>query len=87
MLSSAFVGAAAVLAWPTRWRWPVLALGAPFALLVAFSRLYLGVHFPSDILAGWLASLAWVLGVSLVLYGRPAKPTEGAEPRDDKVKG
>lgn len=41
-----------VLAWPTRWRWPVVVLGALFAAAVSFSRLYLGVHFPSDVLAG-----------------------------------
>lgn len=56
-----------VLAWPTRARWPVLVLGSAFALAVSFSRLYLGVHFPSDVLASWGASLAWVTLLGLVL--------------------
>ncbi len=36
--------------WKSRWRWPV-ALGTLF--LVSLSRVYLGVHYPTDILAGW----------------------------------
>ena len=60
-----------MLAWHTRWRWLVLALMAPFVVLVGLSRVYLGVHYPSDILAGWAAASAWVVGVYLVMYHRP----------------
>ncbi len=55
--------------WGWRWRWPVTILATAFVLLVGLSRIYLGVHYPSDILAGWTAALAWVVGVyGLVFY-------------------
>lgn len=80
MGSMAFVAALAVLAWPTRWRWWAIVLGGVFTGLVGFSRVYLGVHFPSDVVAGWSASLAWVLGLSQLAYGRLVKPRERATP-------
>ncbi|MDG2526692.1 phosphatase PAP2 family protein [Stenotrophomonas sp. HITSZ_GD] len=62
------------LAWRTRWRWPVALAAGGFVLLVGVSRVYLGVHYPSDILAGWCAALAWVTGLYLVCFRRHYRP-------------
>ncbi|AXK72281.1 PAP2 family protein [Lysobacter sp. TY2-98] len=60
----------ACLAWNTRWRWPVIVVGVLFTLGVGMSRVYLGVHYPSDILAGWAAAIAWTLGVRFIAFRR-----------------
>ncbi len=43
----------------------VLALGAFWSLMVGLSRLYLQVHYPSDVLAGFLVAMVWVFGLYL----------------------
>jgi undecaprenyl-diphosphatase len=67
-----------VVCWRTRWRWAVLFGGAVYAPAVAFSRLYLGVHYPSDILAGWSLAVAWLVALHLVFDGSTACRTKQA---------
>jgi undecaprenyl-diphosphatase len=66
MQTAAIAAALCVLLWRTRWRLPTVALGGFFVLVVGLSRVYLGVHFPSDVFAAWVASIAWVLGLRMV---------------------
>jgi undecaprenyl-diphosphatase len=40
-------------------RMAVIAMAVLITLLVGFSRVYLAVHFPSDVLAGWTLGCAW----------------------------
>ena len=43
-----------------RWaQWLTLTVAAVLIVLICVSRLYLGVHYPSDVLAGVIVGLAW----------------------------
>ena len=44
-------------------RWTVVLVGTALVLLIGFSRLYLGVHYPTDVLAGFLAAPLWLVSV------------------------
>jgi len=56
------------LAWRGRWRWPVFVLSTAFALVVGASRVYIGVHYPSDVLAGWCAGMTWAMAMHLLVF-------------------
>ena len=47
-------------------RWSVVSFGLVTVLSIGFSRLYLGVHYPTDVLAGFLAAPLWLVSVGTV---------------------
>ena len=64
------LGVAVALIFARRRTWPLAALGLLWGLAVGVSRNYLGVHYPTDVLAGFATSTAWVTGLYLILSRR-----------------
>lgn len=71
----------------TRGRVLAYLVGAILVLLTGFDRVALGVHFVSDVVAGWVVALAVIAGTSGAFeiwrreHGRPPSPvSEGVEP-------
>ncbi len=89
MASSALVFVLVYVTWRTQWRVATLLVGGLFMLLVGLSRLYFGVHYPSDVVAGWLASLAVVSLVVFCLYRLAAHyragPIAREHPTDSRI--
>ena len=71
----AFTGAVFLAAVVPRFRWVLLALAAAIGL----SRVYLGVHYPSDVLAGYTAAVAWVLTVRSGYLARTRRRRDSSE--------
>ena len=70
MSATGFAVALVIVFWPTRWRWPVLIAATLYAVGIGLSRVYLTVHYPSDVLGGWALSLAVVGLVWLLFWDR-----------------
>lgn len=61
----------------------VIAIAGLLTALVGLSRIYLGVHYPTDVLAGWCTGLAWALAWWIVLWRVHARHV--VAPRGDEV--
>jgi membrane-associated phospholipid phosphatase len=84
------VGILLLVFFPVLRRWrkvAALALGTAIVLFTGYDRIALGVHYVSDVVAGWAAALAVIAGTAggfevwRLEHGlRMAGPTEGLEP-------
>ena len=69
------------------WRWVAVGAAVVYVLAIGFARVTLGVHYVSDVLAGYVLGAAWVAAMVAAFNawrrdrGRPAAdPAEGLEP-------
>lgn len=69
LLSFCLCGAgAALLSADRKSRWVRAAIwtaAAVLVIMIGFSRIYLGVHYPSDVIAGYLGAMVWLIGVGI----------------------
>jgi membrane-associated phospholipid phosphatase len=63
--------------WPRRGVW---AGAAAYALTVGWSRVWLGVHWPTDVTAGWLFGAAWTASC-IAAITLPARRADQRRPR------
>ena len=57
--TAALAAAVLLVAWTTRYRAVAAIIGGLVVAVVGLGQLVLGVHYPSDIVAGWLWAAAW----------------------------
>jgi membrane-associated phospholipid phosphatase len=76
-----YLGTALIIAWHTRhvWlRWLLVVVGVLIPITVASSRLYRGMHYPTDVATSFL------LGLALLSIAFVALPLSGGRPGDDR---
>ncbi|MBN3909073.1 MAG: phosphatase PAP2 family protein [Nostoc sp. NMS1] len=85
MTSVTLVAILISLTWASSWRWLVLVFGSLYTIAIAWCRLYLGVHFPSDIIAGWMVTLGWAIGASIIIkpHTTKVKSVDSDRPKDE----
>ncbi len=92
MVSAAFYTCLAYLSWRVLHGWarPVCTAGLLLLVLaIGLSRLYLGVHYFTDVVAGYLAGFLWtdavILGGHVLARGR-VRPTAARSPKSEAAK-
>ena len=62
-------------------RYTLVGTAVVLSALIAWSRVLLGVHYPSDVIAGWLGGAGWAFLAAALLY-KPARAAADSEAAD-----
>ena len=54
--------------WPLAGKMAMWSVALGCALIVGFSRVYLGVHYPTDVLGGYAAGIVWMMLIRVVRH-------------------
>jgi len=57
----------------SNWHWLPYSVSVLLVVAIGFSRIYLGVHWFSDVLGGWSLGLAWVALMGIAYRQHPAE--------------
>ncbi|WP_420595029.1 phosphatase PAP2 family protein [Deinococcus sp.] len=66
------------LLWRTAWRWPLIVVSTLYTVLMGISRVYVGVHYPTDVLGGWALGIFWAAGTAFILWPRLSQAQQHA---------
>lgn len=61
----------------------VIAAAVAISMVIAWSRVWLGVHWPSDVIAGWLGGAGWAFLASALLYRSAGEAVAAVSALDD----
>jgi len=62
------------------WQWLLGIISVILILMIGLSRIYLGVHYPSDVIGGFSLGFSW-LCLAIVVYGLQATQYDFKQPR------